>query len=1082
MKRRWKILTAILLSAAMMVGSMGTGFAAEPAASSATEEDVKETENVSGDNTDIKDDEKNTDEEEAVTSADTENTGEEPAADEDKTNAGSENSEDKEQDTGKTEVTENNVPAASDAPGETADDTVSDSDIEDVIEGTIDDDKKVSYVVHEYTHEYDGKAFNAGKYTVPANSKLTEKNECTAQAVATGGQTYTFPTITKVSENKTYYLYPQSTTSNEGFTEVIKITITPRPVTYRSGTYTKPYDGKPLSQNSAEGAELPKLVKGSMVDGQTFTFNFDPTAQRTDVGSTKNKFTVSNSATADTRNYNTTYEYGNLIVTASRNNINSLPTPEKVKAVVDNKGNIKVSWKKVKSYKSNGKKGGKTVYEVWRYKEDCTWELLGETKKNSFIDKTPGENERFIYKVIAKGIDASGVDGQGEIPAYTRVTPKITSVSPYDGINYARVTFMGLGTDYDEFTLEHWNTKSKGVKDQITVNRYNSTQETYKAKNRTISVNSYLDQGGSSVSISGNNKATFNFRVMAAETTVYDYGKAVKVPASAWSKAAKLKLISMAPKLKGERVSNTSFKLKWNKINKATGYLIEYSRDKDFTDIATRVVYCSKSEKTSTYNNREYEVSDVGFGVPYYCRVTAYNKKKSDGSTYGTALGTSNTIIQYGRQKAVSKLKAEYYEDGNPKADAKLTWEDSEENVKGYYVQRDSYEYNPSTKQYDKLTGHTVLQDYKNLSENATRKKYASTAGGKINNGELIKYTVQSVIYQGAGLGENLDGYVFSEPATYYYMNPTEVQFSKKKIKVPCGGTYTPTLKFKPKKMPKTADGLSKSEFKEKFCLNDTLEFKLESDSLAASDIKKYVTVVTGTGKLTGKSEYTKSYIKLKASSPNDPSTVYAVTTVQVTEGGSSSDSSGETSGLVVCIDAGHGGKDDGATGNSIVEKDMNLKIAKKVGEYLKDGGAKVYYTRTSDEYVSLTDRTDYADEKGCNLFVSIHCNSSTDSGSNGTEVYYSVNSKYAKKSLAESISKAVSGALETRNIGAKSRQGSDGDYYSVIRTSAAKGIPGLIVEHAFISNSSDAAKLKNDDKIDKMAKDEAKAILNNWK
>ena len=160
----------------------------------------------------------------------------------------------------------------------------------------------------------------------------------------------------------------------------------------------------------------------------------------------------------------------------------------------------------------------------------------------------------------------------------------------------------------------------------------------------------------------------------------------------------------------------------------------------------------------------------------------------------------------------------------------------------------------------------------------------------------------------------------------------------------------------------------------------------------------------------------------------------------------------------------------------------MNLKIAKKVGGYLKDGGAKVYYTRTSDEYISLTDRTDYADEKGCNLFVSIHCNSSTNSGANGTEVYYSVNSKYAKKSLAESISKAVSGALDTTNIGAKSRQGSDGDYYSVIRTSAAKGIPGLIVEHAFISNSSDASKLKNDDNIDKMAKAEAKEILNNWK
>ena len=1094
MRKRWKIITAILLSAAMTAGSMGTGFAAELSATNVTEGVTDESdEDAEG----LSDDEAAPEE---TINEESEKTEKEPAADEDKESTGSDAGGDQEQDQEETETSENDVQTVQAAPGETTDDTVSDPDVTTDVTGGVDDGEASLVVSLKYTYskEYDGKVFNPGVYKLAKGKMiLSENNSPTTstrlkQAVDSDVE-YTLPGITTVAQSYTYYVFPNTATKSSECTEIIEVNVTKRPITYRSGTYTKEYDGKPLSQNSAAGAELPKVVKGSMVDGQSFAFNFDITAQRTDVGSTKNKFTVSSTNTADTKNYETTYEYGNLIVTASRNNVNSLPAPDKLKAVMDTKGNVKLTWKRVKSFKYNGKKGGKTTYEVWRYREDGTWgdQPIGETKKASFIDKTSGENERFIYKVIAKGIDASGVDGCSETPGYVRATPLITSVVPYDGINFARVTFIGLGTDTDNYTLEHWNQKNKGTRDQITVNKYNSSQEEYKAKSRNVSANSYLDAGGSSVTISGNNKNTFNFRVMASETTVYDYGKPVAVAASAWSKIKKLKLISYAPVLRGERESNTSFELKWNKVAKATGYLVEYSQNKDFSN--SKLLYCSKSDRTSIYNNREYEVSDVPFGVPYYCRVTAYLKNKNDGSAYGTALGTSNTIIEYGRQKAVKNLEAEYFEDGNNKADARLTWEDDTENVRGYYVQRWSYEYNPATKKYDKLTGHVVLQDY--LSNNDTRKRYASTVGGKINNGELIKYRVQSVIYQGGTLGENYDGYVFSEPSEYYYMNPSEVSFTKKKITVAAGSTYTPTLKFKPKKMPKTADGLSKSEFQKVFCFNDKMEYVLQSDSLTNSEIKKHVTVVTGTGKLTGVSTYNKSYIKLKASSPNDPSTVYAIATVMVGEGESSDSGSGETSGLVVCIDPGHGGKDDGADNSDgdkypfvkndsslkIVEKDMNLKIAKKVGEYLKDGGAKVYYTRTSDEYISLTDRTDYADSKKCNLFISIHCNSSETTGPNGTEVYYSVNSKYAKKGLAESISKAVSGKLRTKNIGAKSKQGSDGDYYSVIRTSAAKGIPGLIVEHAFISNEDDARKLKNDDNIDKMAKAEAKAILNNW-
>ena len=109
-----------------------------------------------------------------------------------------------------------------------------------------------------------------------------------------------------------------------------------------------------------------------------------------------------------------------------------------------------------------------------------------------------------------------------------------------------------------------------------------------------------------------------------------------------------------------------------------------------------------------------------------------------------------------------------------------------------------------------------------------------------------------------------------------------------------------------------------------------------------------------------------------------------------------------------------------------------------------------------------------------------MHCNSG-DSSARGTEVYYSIQDKFARPKLAKHISSAVANAFGTENRGAKTRKGDNGDYYSVIRTSAEKGIPGLIVEHAFISNSSDAGKLKDDDAISKAAKAEADAIEDYW-
>ena len=68
---------------------------------------------------------------------------------------------------------------------------------------------------------------------------------------------------------------------------------------------------------------------------------------------------------------------------------------------------------------------------------------------------------------------------------------------------------------------------------------------------------------------------------------------------------------------------------------------------------------------------------------------------------------------------------------------------------------------------------------------------------------------------------------------------------------------------------------------------------------------------------------------------------------------------------------------------------------------------------------------------------------------------------------------------MSTENDGAKTREGDNGDYYSVIRTSAAKGIPGLIVEHGFMSNNDDLKQLINNQ--DAIAEAEAKAIANYW-
>ncbi len=95
---------------------------------------------------------------------------------------------------------------------------------------------------------------------------------------------------------------------------------------------------------------------------------------------------------------------------------------------------------------------------------------------------------------------------------------------------------------------------------------------------------------------------------------------------------------------------------------------------------------------------------------------------------------------------------------------------------------------------------------------------------------------------------------------------------------------------------------------------------------------------------------------------------------------------------FVVVIDPGHGGGDSGAKGSKSLEKNINLKVGLKVGEVLKsiNPSIVVHYTRSTDKFIGLNERADYANQKKADLFVSIHANSvkGRSSSAKGAETY----------------------------------------------------------------------------------------------
>ncbi len=180
----------------------------------------------------------------------------------------------------------------------------------------------------------------------------------------------------------------------------------------------------------------------------------------------------------------------------------------------------------------------------------------------------------------------------------------------------------------------------------------------------------------------------------------------------------------------------------------------------------------------------------------------------------------------------------------------------------------------------------------------------------------------------------------------------------------------------------------------------------------------------------------------------------------------------------VIVLDAGHGGEDGGAVGkSSILEKDINLSITKKLQNLLELHGFKVIMTREADSFIgdnslpTLTERKKSDMQKRLQIlndcetgiFVSIHQNHFDNTSLNGAQVFYSPNHE-SSELLASSIQTSIVTMLQNDNerISKKSE--------NTIYLMRNAQIPAVIVECGFLSNAAEAQKLCDDQYQNQMA------------
>lgn len=156
-----------------------------------------------------------------------------------------------------------------------------------------------------------------------------------------------------------------------------------------------------------------------------------------------------------------------------------------------------------------------------------------------------------------------------------------------------------------------------------------------------------------------------------------------------------------------------------------------------------------------------------------------------------------------------------------------------------------------------------------------------------------------------------------------------------------------------------------------------------------------------------------------------------------------------------IVIDAGHGGRDQGAAGRKIQEKEITLKIAQRAGKYIRrrTRGVDVILTRDKDEFLSLDERANFANFCQADLFISIHANSAR-GYAEGTEtfVWNKRHNPWSLK-LAQLIQKEYTERGKRKNRGVKKAN------FAVLRNT---NMPAVLTEVGFISNAQEEKYLRS--------------------
>lgn len=213
-----------------------------------------------------------------------------------------------------------------------------------------------------------------------------------------------------------------------------------------------------------------------------------------------------------------------------------------------------------------------------------------------------------------------------------------------------------------------------------------------------------------------------------------------------------------------------------------------------------------------------------------------------------------------------------------------------------------------------------------------------------------------------------------------------------------------------------------------------------------------------------------------------------------------------------IVLDPGHGGKDPGAVGpKGLREKDVVLALARRIKPQLEARGYEVLMTRDQDVFVELADRARFANENRADLFVSIHTNASKNRSVRGVETYFlgvakdrqssetamlenavsevnalsdleqilhslmNQNNMWHSSILAETVQDSLHGELNGRygtikNLGVK-----QAPFFVLSKTS----MPAVLIETAFISNSSAEKLLERSDFRDTLSDSITKGIIN---